>query len=55
MKIAKLVIGVDYSIGDKVFKKDQPQEVDNELYDYLKDNPQFEVSEEEPKKKKAEK
>jgi hypothetical protein len=47
MKVAKLVIGVDYSIGDKTFKKDQPQEINDELYEYLKDHPQFEVSEEE--------
>ena len=53
MKVAKLVIGVDYSIGDKTFKKDQPQEIDNDLYEYLQDHPQFEVSEEEkPKKEK---
>lgn len=57
MKTAKLVVGVDYSIGDKTFKKDQAQEIDNELYEYLKDHPQFEVSEQEekPKGKKAEK
>ncbi|MFD0825849.1 YqbF domain-containing protein [Neobacillus sp. M.A.Huq-85] len=51
MKLAKLVIGEDYSIGEKTFKKDRPQEVDNKLYEYLKDNPQFEVYEEDKKKK----
>lgn len=56
-KTGKLVIGVDYSIGNQTFKKDQPQEISDELFEYLKDHPQFEVSavEEEPKKKKAEK
>ncbi|MBT2727844.1 hypothetical protein J7E63_12935 [Bacillus sp. ISL-75] len=58
MKKAKLVIGVDYSIGDKTFKKDQPVEINDELFEYLKDHPQFEVYEEEegkeekPKKEK---
>ena len=55
MKVAKLVIGVDYSIGDKTFKKDQPQEIDNDLYEYLQDHPQFEVSEQEEKPKKDKK
>jgi hypothetical protein len=55
MKTAKLVIGVDYSIGDKTFKKDQHQEINDELYEYLKDHPQFEVAELEEKPKKDKK
>ena len=47
MKVAKLVVGVDYSIGDQTFKKDQTQEINDELYEYLKDHPQFEVAEQE--------
>jgi hypothetical protein len=40
---AKLVIGVDYSIGDKIFKKDHKEQIDPELFDYLNGHPQFEV------------
>lgn len=45
MYIVKLVKGKDYGLPGKLFLADQEQEVDKKTYNYLKDNPQFEVKE----------
>lgn len=44
MYTAKLIRGVDYSVLGHVFKLDQEQTVKKEVYDYLKENPAFEVT-----------
>lgn len=50
MYTAKLIQGSDYSVLGHVFKRDKEQKVKKEVYDYLKENPAFEVTE---SKKKA--
>ena len=45
MYIAKLVKGKDYGLPGKLFLAGQEQEIDKKTYNYLKDNPQFEVKE----------
>lgn len=45
MYIAKLVKGKDYGLPGKLFLAGEEQEIDKKTYNYLKDNPQFEVKE----------
>jgi alanine-alpha-ketoisovalerate/valine-pyruvate aminotransferase len=48
--LAKLIIGVDYEVMGVKFTKDSEVEIGKDLHDYLKSNPQFEVSESAPAK-----
>ena len=49
MYIAKLIKGKDYGVAGTLFLENQEKEVDKKTYNYLKDNPQFEVREDNEK------
>ncbi|MGE8207675.1 YqbF domain-containing protein [Heyndrickxia sp. NPDC080065] len=53
MYFAKLIEGETYHVMGCFFTSEKEQQISKELYEYLKDNPQFDVRKE--KKNKSEK